>query len=192
MADEWISAATGQLERLAGERHYSKMRGTIIAIVGARLAGESEETVWEPRRPETCSRSIYHGKWKKAPLFADVLEQVHALAVKFQDGKSLRAKQQAAERLALAAPVAVATAIREMQSEDPAVRLRAAFGILDRAGLETAASQTVAVKGPIKHEHAIDNDAASTIFDILAAIGAVQSGTGDATDDEVYPAEADT
>ena len=193
MADEWISAATGQLERLAGERHYSKMRGTIIAIVGARLAGDSEETVWEPRRPETCSRSIYHRKWNKLPLFADVLKQVEALAREYQDGKALRAKQQAAERLALAAPVAVATAIREMQSEDPAVRLRAAFGILDRAGLETAPGQTVAVKaGPIKHEHGIDRDAAATIFDILASIGAVESGTDGAADDGVSSAEAVT
>ncbi len=144
MADEWISAATNQLERLAGEAHYGKMRGTILAIVGARLAGESDETVWEPRRPETCSRRIYQGKWKKHPLFADVLKQVETLAREYQDGRSLRARQQAAERLALASPIAVATAIREMQSEDPAVRLRAAFGILDRAGIETAPKGTVA------------------------------------------------
>lgn len=144
MADEWITAATSQLERLSGDRHYSKMRGTIIAIVGARLAGESEETVWEPRRPYTCSRSIYHKKWKKLPLFADVLEAVERLAREFTDARALRAKQLAAERLALAAPVAVSTAIQEMQSEDPAVRLRAAFGILDRAGLETAPKGTTA------------------------------------------------
>ena len=96
MADEWISAAVTQLERLGGDRHYGKMRGTIIAIVGARLAGESEETVWEPRRPETCSRTIYQRKWKKQPLFADVLKQVEGLAREYQDGRSLRAKQQAA------------------------------------------------------------------------------------------------
>lgn len=144
MAEDWLSAAAGQLERLAGDRHYGKMRGTIIAIVGARLAGESEETVWEPRRPDTCSRTIYQRKWKKQALFADVLRQVETLAREYQDGRSLRAKQQAAERLALAAPIAVATAIREMQSEDPAVRLRAAFGILDRAGIETAPKGAVA------------------------------------------------
>ena len=147
MADEWISAAANQLERLSGDRHYGKMRGTVIALIGARLAGVSEETVWEPRRPETCSRTIYQRKWKKQPLFADVLKQVETLAREYQDGRALRAKQQAAERLALAAPVAVAAAIREMQSDDPAIRLRAAFGILDRAGIETAPTQTVAVKG---------------------------------------------
>ena len=36
------------------------------------------------------------------------------------------------------APVAVMTAITELRSEDAGVRLRAAFGILDRAGIETA------------------------------------------------------
>lgn len=138
MADEWVVAAANQLERLAGDRHYGKMRGTVIAIVGARLAGESEETVWEPRRPDTCSRTIYQRKWKKQPLFADVLKQVETLAREYQDGRALRAKQAAAERLALAAPVAVATAIQELRNEDPTVRLRAAFGILDRAGKETA------------------------------------------------------
>ena len=132
MADDWIGAATHQLERLAGERHYGKMRATIIAIVGARLAGEDEESVWEPRRPDTCARSVYHGKWKKHALFADVLRQVERLAREFLDGRALRAKQQAAER------VAVMTAITELRSEDAGVRLRAAFGILDRAGIETA------------------------------------------------------
>lgn len=148
MADDWIGAATHQLERLAGERHYGKMRGTIIAIVGARLAGEDEESVWEPRRPETCARSVYQGKWKKQPLFADVLAQVERLAREFLDGRSLRAKQQAAERLALAAPIAVATAISELRSEDAGIRLRAAFGILDRAGIETAPKSTVAAETP--------------------------------------------
>ena len=73
-----------------------------------------------------------------------MLKQVETLAREYVDGRALRAKQQAAERLALAAPIAVATAIREMQSDDPAVRLRAAFGILDRAGIETAPKGTVA------------------------------------------------
>lgn len=164
MADEWISAAATQLERLGGDRHYGKMRGTIIAIVGARLAGESEETVWEPRRPDTCSRTIYQRKWKKQPLFADVLKQVEGLAREYQDGRSLRAKQQAAERLALAAPIAVATAIREMQSEDPAVRLRAAFGILDRAGIETAPKGTVAGTMGVQI-YLPDNGRDETVFD---------------------------
>lgn len=138
MADDWIGAATQQLERLSDERHYGKMRGTIIALVGARLAGESEETVWEPRRPETCSRQVYQSKWKHQPLFADVLARVTALAREFVDSRALRARQQAAERLALASPVAVTTAITELRSEDATIRLRAAFGILDRAGIETA------------------------------------------------------
>ena len=138
MADDWIGAATAQLDRLRDERHYGKMRATIIALVGARLAGESEETVWEPRRAETCSRQVYQSKWKRQPLFADVLERVTALAREFVDGRALRARQQAAERLALASPVAVATAVGELRSDDPAIRLRAAFGILDRAGIETA------------------------------------------------------
>ena len=41
MADDWIGAATAQLDRLRDERHYGKMRATIIALVGARLAGKA-------------------------------------------------------------------------------------------------------------------------------------------------------
>ena len=47
----------------------------------------------------------------------------------------------------------------------------------------------VAVRGTV--DHAIDADTAETIFGILAAIGAVEAGTGSAADDGVYSAEAD-
>lgn len=143
MADEWLAVAARQLDRLVGEAEYRKKRGTIVAIVGARLAGESEETVWEPRRPDTCSRAIYHKKWKHDPLFAEVLTTVERLALEHIEGRALRAKQQAAERLALAAPVAVGVAIKELQADDAGIRLRAAFGILDRAAVETATKGTV-------------------------------------------------
>lgn len=135
MADDWLQAAAHELDRLRGHARYGKMRGTIIAIVSARLAGESEETVWSPRRPETCTRSVYHGKWKKNPLFAEVLENVDRIARQYVDGRALRARAVAAERLAMAAQYAVNVIIKELQHEDAAVRLRAAFGILDRAGL---------------------------------------------------------
>jgi len=148
MADDWIGAAAHELNRLANERHYGKMRSTIVAIVGARLAGESEETVWTPRRPDTCSRAIYQGKWKRQTLFAEVLANVDRIAREHVDSRALRARMQAAERLALASPVAVGVAIQEMKHEDAAIRLRAAFGILDRAGMETASkgSNEVAVQ----------------------------------------------
>ena len=194
MAEDWVGAAASQLERLADNRYYGKMRATIIAIVGARLAGQSEETVWKPRRPETCSRSVYHGDWKKQPLFADVLKEVERLAREFADSKALRAKQQAGERLALATPAAVAVAMREMQNDDPAIRLRAAFGILDRAGLETAVNQVLNVNGQVKqqHTHGFDGKTATTIFDFLAAIGAFPAGADDAANNEIHSADADS
>ena len=142
MAGDWIDAVAAELDRLENP-HRDKKRATILAIVDARLAGKSEETVWEPRRAETCSRSIYHQKWKFDPVFADVLERVSKAARDYQDGRALRALRQAAERLALASPVAVATAIDALRAEDANVRLRAAFGILDRAGIETSTKSTV-------------------------------------------------
>lgn len=135
MAD-WESLAAAELDRLTNP-HAGKKRATIIALVDARIAGRTEESVWT--LPETCNRSVYHVKWKKDPTFAEVLTKVTDLARGWKDGASLRALSQAAERLALASPIAVARAIAMLQSDDEQVVLRAAFGILDRAGVETAA-----------------------------------------------------
>lgn len=136
---DWEATITAELARLT-DPHVAKKRATIIALIDARLAGRSEETVFA--LPNTVSRTVYHAKWKFDPVFADVLEKATALAWQWHGGRSMRALAQAAERLALASPVAVAKAIQMMQSLDDQVALRAAFGILDRAGLETAA------KGP--------------------------------------------
>ena len=143
MAD-WESQAAAELDRLDNP-HATKKRATIIALVDARLAGKTEESVWQ--RDETCSRSVYHEKWKKDPTFADVLTKVTALARQWHNGRSLRALAQAAERLALASPVAVAKAIAMLNSLDDQVALRAAFGILDRAGVETAVKSKAEITG---------------------------------------------
>ena len=143
---DWLIAAGAQLDRL-DQPHREKKRATVLALVDARLAGRSEETVWEPRRPDTCSRAIYHAKWRNDPVFAEVLEQVTTLARGWQDGRALRALRQAAERMALAAPIAVGVAVAELKADDPAIRLRAAFGILDRAGMETATKASAEVSG---------------------------------------------
>jgi hypothetical protein len=134
MAD-WEATAAAELSRLQNP-HATKKRATILALVDARLAGTSEEAVW--KRDDTCNRSVYHGKWKKDPVFADVLASVTKLARDWKDGEGLRALGEAARRLAIASPVAVAKAIQMMSSLDDQVALRAAFGILDRAGVETA------------------------------------------------------
>ena len=137
---EWIDVATEQLSRLENP-HREKKRATIIALVDARLAGETEESVWT--QPQCCSRNTYHSKWKRDPVFADVLDKVYHLARDWNDGRSVRALAEAAERLALASPTAAAKAIAQLASEDPAVVLRAAFGILDRADVSTAAKSDV-------------------------------------------------
>lgn len=47
------------------------------------------------------------------------------------------------------------------------------------------------IRGALTVEHSIDGDTAETIFDILAAIGAVEAGADDAQDDEIHSAGAD-
>jgi hypothetical protein len=141
---EWTDIAQAALARLNGHAHTEKMKATVIALVDAHLAGRSEETVWS--LPEACSRKTYHGKWKRDPVFAEVLAEVDGLAKGWRDGRSLRALNEAAERLALAAPVAVSRLIERLKSDDESIILRAATAILDRAGLETAAKSSSRVE----------------------------------------------
>lgn len=156
MAD-WEQAAIDELARL-GKPHLDKKRATIIALVDANLAGRPEETVWN--QPGTCSRNTYHTKWKHDDTFASVLVNVKALAREWRDTEAVRALAEAARRLALASPVAVAVAIAAMKADDEATRLRAAFGILDRAGVETATKATTQVDAHLTMEELSDEELA--------------------------------
>ena len=145
---DWLAAAAAQLDRLDG-REVRKKRATIIALVDAHLAGRTESTVWEPRRPETCSKTIYDTKWKKEPVFASVLAAVDKLATDYRDGEELRALLTARRRLALASPVAVARLVALLQSGDEAIVARASTAILDRAGVETATKGSAVLSGDV-------------------------------------------
>lgn len=137
---EWLAEAQEALARLDGTAWAEKKKATIIALVDARLAGRPEESIWN--RPEVCARNTYHSKWKRDPLFAEVLAEVDRLAKAHRDGRALRALQQAAERLALASPVAVGKLVERLNSTDENIILRAAVAILDRADFSTAAKSS--------------------------------------------------
>ena len=141
MAAEWSTAAeiAAQLDRLDGQ-HADKMKRTILALVDARLAGHSEESVWSI--PGTCNRATYHNKWKKREPFASVLDACTKAARAHRDGAAARALAQAADRLALAAPPAAGRLITLLNSDDEAIILRAATAILDRAGVQTGPKQS--------------------------------------------------
>lgn len=167
---DWIAAAASHLARLRNP-HREKKRATVIALVDARLAGKSEETVWDRAvHPNVCARSVYHGKWKKDSLFVEVLEAVTTLAQEWNDTEELRAMDEAVRKLRLATPavadqlVSMATTGRVRRivrdsSGAPAVvyepagagdvRL-AAMAILDRAGMETAAKSEAKVDDGVR------------------------------------------
>lgn len=149
----WQQDAATELARITGNQ-ATKKRDTILALVDARISGRSENDVW--RLPHTCARSTYHGKWKKDALFADVLASVTELARGARSEIALEALSDAALSLAISAPEAVKTAIHLMGSLDDTISLRAAFGILDRAGVETATKQSSEVSGPDKGAISID------------------------------------
>lgn len=135
METNWIEVAEAELGRLIG-RHAVKKRATVVALVEARLAGLAEERVWE--REDTCSRTIYHEKWKRDKVFAEVLGRVTVIALAWRDGRAVRALQEAAGRLAIAAPDAVGTLVDLLKSGNEAIRRIAAVNVLDRAGTLTA------------------------------------------------------
>ena len=141
-SDEAILAALDALQ----PPHLQKKIATIFALVDARLAGRSEETVWA--RPDTVNRKIYHVKWKKDPVFAAALDAVHKAALRAQNQRALDAVRLAAYRLQLASPAAAGVTIKSMTNDDPNVALRAALAILDRAGLETAPKNETHAVGP--------------------------------------------
>ena len=150
---DWLTVAAEQLTRVNTGRWAAKKKATIIAITDARLAKKQESTVWNrAQHPDVCSKNTYY-KWLDPrrvgydPVFVEVLAAVSKLAQDWRDEESLRALQQAARRLALASPVAVAIAVELLKSPDAAIQLRAAFGILDRAGIETAAKSSSEVSG---------------------------------------------
>lgn len=140
--DDWTKRTARVLERLQSP-HVVKKRATVLALVDARLAGRSENSVWS--LPEVCNRTTYHNKWKQDPVFAAVLAEVTQLAREWKDTRAMEALRESAELLALASPEAVNVAIRLLSGEDPYVQLRAAFGILDRAGVETAVKGSAVV-----------------------------------------------
>jgi hypothetical protein len=166
---DWLAHAAAQLARLAGP-HADKKRATVIALADARLAGKPEATIWNrAEHPTVCNRNVYY-KWIDPnrhgydPVFVEVLETVTKLAREWRDTRALRALQQAAEKMALASPLAadqlvsIATAGQVRRARpgpngrpqvftEPAATpevLRAAVALLDRAGMQTAA-KSVAV-----------------------------------------------
>lgn len=149
--DTWqtADAIRTQLARLdADPSHAEKKKATILAIVAARLEFRSEESVWGD--PKVCNRATYHAKWKKQPLFADVLHQVTQAAKAHRDSRAARSLAQASERLALAANPAVGRLVQLLTSNDESIILRAAVAILDRAGLETAQKATTGTAGDLE------------------------------------------
>lgn len=163
----WRIYALEELVRLNGESYARKRKDTIIALVDAHLAGRAEETVWS--LPGTCARTTYHDVWKKDPLFADVLRNVDRIANEWMDRRQVDALAEAASILRVESPDSVRAAVElRDKSEDDRVRLQAAFGILDRAGVETAPKNSTT--------HEVQGDVADAISRIY--------GSTDEGDDE--------
>lgn len=142
---EWRALAHEEFKKLreakakANYPHTQKMIDTIVALVDARIAGHPETPVFD--RPDTCSATTYHTTWKHDKDFTDCLNNVTAFVRDWHDGRALRALEEAAEKLALAAPIAVGKAISLIGYGDASIALRAAFGVLDRAGVQTSTKQ---------------------------------------------------
>lgn len=173
MAD-WIDLAQSELARVTG-LHYQRKRNTILALVEARLAGRSEESVWS--LPATCSRNTYHSKWKHDATFADVLRKVTEMATTWQSGRRLAALEEAAEALALAAPDAVKRLVGLLEAPDVKTQRMAAVNILDRAGMETAQKMGMTHSPDLSGVAQLnDAEAAQLMANLLMASGFILHG----------------
>jgi len=141
---EWVEDVTEQLERIRG-RDAQKKRDTIIALVDARLNQRTDATAF--RQIGTGHKITYHRSWKLDPLFAEVLSEVERLAIHWRSMQQAKYLQDTADRLAQLAPAAATVLAKAMKSEDLNIALKAAFGVLDRAGVATATKQQH------QHEH---------------------------------------
>ncbi len=129
---EWIDDVAEQLDRIKG-LHAQRKRDTIVALVTARLEKRSDN--WAFKQGNTANRTTYHRSWKFDPEFADVLAEVERLAIHWRNQVEARALAEAASRLSMLAPVSVTVAAKALRSQDLNIALKAAFGIMDRAGL---------------------------------------------------------
>lgn len=139
---EWVEDVTEQLDQIKG-KDAQKKRDTIIALVDARLNKRADSTAF--RQIGTGHKITYHRSWKHDPTFASVLAEVERLATHWRNQRQARYLAEAADRLAQLAPAAATVLAKAMRSPDLNVALKAAFGVLDRAGLQTAVKQ--------QHEH---------------------------------------
>lgn len=180
----WERSWTEEAARILGqlsEPHLAKKRATIIALVDARLSGASEESVWG--RPETCSRTVYHNKWKKDSTFARVLAEVTRLAQGWEDGRTALALAGAARALALASPKAVGRLVDMLTSLEDAVVVRSAIAILDRAGMETATKAQHELGGRANQPVEVRPDLSKLSLEELRALrGLVSKANVDAAD----------
>lgn len=169
---EWLHLALDELNRFTG-RSRRKKQQTVIALVQARVDGDPISSVW--KRDDTCARSTYYNSWKGDHVFSKVHENVEKLALDWQATRGLRAVRKAAEALQIYAPMAANKAFQVLMNEDDSTALRAAFGILDRAGVETAQKLDHALAGrdggPIKTMGAtVTQDASELTDDELDAV----------------------
>lgn len=134
---DWRDQAQAQLQRITG-RMAAKKRATVVAIVETRLAGKGLDHAFIGRI-DTCSRNVWHTKWKRDPIIAAVLDDITELALSYQAGAVSRALAEAAERLALATPQAASTLIALLADQNAREQRLAAVAILDRASSLTAA-----------------------------------------------------
>lgn len=145
---DWM---TWEVEEVLGKvrpPHVARKLRTVIELAQAQALDQPLAPVFG--RPETCSSTTWYGRyaggekrpgWREDPQIAEALRVCTERARRWENTRMARALAEAAERLAMASPAAVAVAIRAMGASDDNVKLRAAFGILDRAGVETAPKQ---------------------------------------------------
>lgn len=139
LPNDWSRDALVSLKKIVGKRKEYK-RALILKVVRSRLSG-----IFLTKSLTSVEYEDYF-YFRSDPLFVTVLNEVSQLATVTSDQFALDAITRTQRLLAVKSTKALETAVAVLASEDERVRLQAAFGLLDRAGVATAQKQSIAVQ----------------------------------------------
>ena len=195
--EKWMTEdLRAALMRIRGQ-HAAKKRTTIIKLAFARANQQPVEEIFRQR--DTCNQRVWYQKWQFDERIQAALELCYERAMAFADEETLmleahyrQARRQSLARYAADAPAALA-AVMAGQDQRGADRINAADTLMRWAEPEVAGQVGAAQSAAsIEQNVNVSSDTAETIFDILAAVGAIEAGADDAEDDEVHSAPADS
>lgn len=195
---EWMTDELRAALMAIRGQHAAKKRTTIIKLAFARANQQPLSEIFGQR--DTCNQRIWYQKWQFDPKIQQALELCYERAMLFADEETLvleacyrQSRRRSVAKYAAQAPAALAVVMSD-QEQRGSDRISAADTLMrwaepDVAGKVGRAQPSANIEQSV---NVIDGDTAESIFDILAAVGALEAGADDAQDDEIHDTPAAT